>query len=78
MGWLLSNIKLWLYGLGVAVLAIAVALIRKSGADAERLRQAQADAKAASTINQKRTEARQASDPELDARLGRWTREDEK
>lgn len=72
MTWLLSNIKLWLYGLGVAALAVAVVFIRKSGADAEKLKQAQADAKAASTIAQNRASARQASDANLDERLNRW------
>lgn len=76
LSWLSGNLRLAAYFVGVAVLAAAAFFIRKSGADAERLKQAQADAKAASTINQKRTETRQASDSELDTRLGRWTKKD--
>ena len=74
MTWLLGNLKLWLYGLGVAALAIAVALIRQSGADAEKLKQAKADAKAASTIGKVRAEARSASDEALNQKVEKWTR----
>ncbi len=74
IAWLLSHIRLALYGLGAAALAIAVALIRKSGADAEKAKQAAKDLKAASTIAQKRTEARGSTDAQLDTRFDRWTR----
>lgn len=74
MSWLFGHLKLWLYGAGIALLAVAVAFIRKSGADAEKLKQAKADVKAASTIAQKRTEARGKSDEELDKEVDRWSR----
>lgn len=74
MGWLLNNLKLWLYGAGVAALAVAVALIRQSGADAEKMKQAKADLKAASTIGAARSEARGKSDADLDKEVDKWTR----
>lgn len=74
-GWLkwLSP-KLWLYFGGMALLAVAAAFLRKSGADAEKLQQAKADTKAATTIGQKRTEARASSDAELNAKVDKWSR----
>lgn len=74
MGWLLGNLKLWLYGIGAAALAVAVFFIRQSGADAEKLKQAKADAKAASTVGKARADARAASDKALDEKVDRWTR----
>lgn len=74
MTWLLANLKLCLYGIGVAALGIAFALIRQSGADAEKLKQAKADAKAASTIGKARADARSASDEALNQKVDRWTR----
>lgn len=74
IGAILGNLKLTLYGLGVGALVIAAALLRKSGADAEKLKQAKADAKAATTIGQKRAEAKAASDAELEKKVDKWTR----
>lgn len=68
------NLKLWLYGIGAAILAVAVAIIRQSGADHEKLKQAQADVKAATTIGKARAEARSASDAELNKEVDKWTR----
>ena len=68
------NLKLWLYGIGAAILAIAVAVIRQSGADAEKLKQAQADVKAATTIGKTRAEARSSSDDELNQKVDKWSR----
>lgn len=74
IAWLLSHLKLALYGLGMAALAVAVAFIRQSGADAEKTKQAAKDMKAASTIAQKRAEARGSTDTQLDRRVNRWVR----
>ncbi len=74
IGWLLGNLKLVAGGIGAILLAVAIAFIRKSGADAEKLKQAKADIKAANTISEKRTEARGSSDAQLDERIARWTR----
>lgn len=68
------NLKLWLYGIGAAILAIAVAVIRQSGADQEKLKQAQADVKAATTIGKARAEARASSDDELNQKVDKWSR----
>lgn len=68
------NLKAILYGLGALVLAIAAALLRKSGADAEKLKQAQADAKAATTIGKARIDARSKSDEALDKEVDKWTK----
>lgn len=68
------NFKLWLYGIGAAILAIAVAVIRQSGADAEKLKQAQADVKAATTIGKARADARSSSDDELNKKVDKWSR----
>lgn len=71
---MLSTLKLWLYGAGALLLAIAVAFIRQSGADAEKLKRAKADVKAASTIGQKRAEARGADDAALNRKVDEWSR----
>ena len=68
------NLKLWLYGIGAAILAVAVAVIRQSGADAEKLKQAQADVKAATTIGKARADARSSSDDELNKKVDKWSR----
>ncbi len=68
------SLKTIIYGIGAFLLAIAVAVIRKSGADAEKLKQAQADVKAATTIGKARADARSKSDEELDKELDKWTR----
>ena len=72
--WVLGGPKMWLYGLGVTAVAAAYLFIRKSGADAERLKQAQAGMKAASTISKNRTEAGGKSDDKLNKEVDRWTR----
>ncbi len=74
IGWILSNLKLAGLAVGGVVLAVAVALIRKSGADAEKLKQAKADIKASSEIAKQRAKARGSSDEQLDKDLDRWTR----
>lgn len=68
------SLKTILYGLGAFALAVAAAFLRKSGADAEKLKQAQADVKAATTIGKARAEARGKSDEALDKEVDRWTR----
>jgi hypothetical protein len=68
------SLKTWLYGLGATLLAVAVAVIRQSGADHEKLKQAQADVKAATTIGKARADARSSSDAELDKKVDKWTR----
>jgi hypothetical protein len=68
------NFKLWLYSIGAAILAIAVAVIRQSGADAEKLKQAQDDVKAATTIGKARADARSSSDDELNQKVDKWSR----
>lgn len=74
IGWLLGNLRLVAGGIGAALLAIAFIFIRKSGADAERLKKLKADAKAASTISKEKNEARASSDEQLDERIAKWTR----
>ncbi len=74
IGWILSNLKLAGIAVGGLFLAIAVAFIRKSGADAEKLKQAKADIKASSEIAKQRAKARGASDADLDERISKWTR----
>ena len=71
---MIAALKLWLYGIGAALLAAAVFFIRKLGADAERMRQAKADMKAASTVATARAEAKAASDEALNRETDRWTR----
>lgn len=70
MTWL----KTALYAIGAGLLATALLFIRQSGADAEKLKQAGKDAKAASTIGKARAEARGKSDTDLDSELEKWTR----
>ena len=74
IGWILGNLKLAGLAVGGVLLAIAVAFIRKSGADAEKLKQAKADIKASSEIAKQRAKARGASDDQLDKEIDRWTR----
>ncbi len=69
-----GKIQLWLAIAAPIVLAIAVGMIRKSGGDAERAKQAQADLKAANTIAVKRTEAKGLSEDALSKEVDRWTR----
>jgi len=66
--------KVWLAGAGVALLGAAVYMIRQGGADAQRSRQAQIDAKAGKIITQERNDARGASDADLDREVDRWSR----
>lgn len=69
-----GKLKLWLAIAAPIVIALAVAMIRKSGGDAERAKQAQADLKAANTVAQERAAARGASDDALDKEVDRWTK----
>lgn len=71
---MIATIKLWLYGIGAALLAAAVFFIRQSGANAERMKQAKADLKAASTIGNARASAKAASDDALNGEVDKWTR----
>lgn len=74
MTWLMTKIK-WLLAIAAGVfVAIAVAMIRKSGGDAERAKQAQADLHAANTVATKRTAAQTSSDNDLDKAVDRWTK----
>lgn len=74
LSWIVGQGKTALYFLIVGAVATVAWLIRRSGADAERLRQAQADLKAASTIARERTEARGRTDSEIDREVDRWSR----
>lgn len=69
-----GKIKLWLAIAAPIVLAIAVAMIRKSGGDAERTKQAQADLRAANTVAAERAGAKGLSDDALNKEVDRWTR----
>lgn len=71
---MIAALKGWLLAAGGVLVAIAIVFIRKSGADAERLKEAQADIKAEKIVRKARTEARAASDDELDRRFDKWTR----
>lgn len=71
---LLSPLKGWLLAAGGLLLAVVVVMIRQSGADAERLKQAQADIKTEKIVRKARADARSASDDELNARFEKWTR----
>lgn len=62
--------------LGIGALAVVIFLIRKSGADAEKLKQTQADLKAARTIAKERAEASGQSDAALNKEITRWTRKE--
>lgn len=66
--------KAWAAAIGVALLSAAVFLIRKSGEDAQKLRQARIDEKAGRIISTERTNARGASDAEIDREIDRWSR----
>lgn len=74
IGALFSTLKGWLLAAGGIALAVAVFFIRKSGADAERAKQAQADLKAEKVVRKARAEARGKSDEALDKEVDRWTR----
>lgn len=74
IGALFSTLKGWLLAAGGIALAVAVFFIRKSGADAERAKQAQADLKAEKIVRKARTDARAASDDELNRKVDKWTR----
>ena len=74
MGWLLGLLKGWALWAGAAAIAAAIWFIRKGGADAERLKQAKADVKAAQEVSKARAKAKGASDADVDKELGRWTR----
>lgn len=74
LAWLSGNLRIAAYFAGVALLAVVAFFIRKSGADAERLKQAKADIKASSTIARERARARGESDAALDKEVDRWTR----
>lgn len=69
-----GRLKLWLAIAVPIVIGTAVLMIRKSGGDAERAKQAQADLKAANTVATERAASRAASDDELDKEIERWTR----
>lgn len=71
---LLGTLKGWLLAAGGIALAVAVFFIRKSGADAERAKQAQADIKAEKIVRKARTEASGYSDVNLEKEKNRWTR----
>lgn len=74
MSWLLGHIKAALVLAGVVAIGVAAALIRKSGADAQRALQVRQDVEAAKAIEQERTEARSATNADLDKRIDKWTR----
>lgn len=74
MTWLFDRFKLWTAGAAVVLGALAVYFIRKSGGDAERAKQAQADLKAANTVATERAAAKGKSDAALNEEVDRWTR----
>jgi hypothetical protein len=74
IGWMLGNLKAIGLAAGGLLISLAIWFIRKGGADAERLKQAKADVKAAQTVAKARTEAKGASDAELDKKVDKWTR----
>lgn len=74
MTWLLGIIKGGALWAGAAFIAVAIFLIRKAGADAERLKVAQADVRAAREVQKARTKAHGASDAELNKGVDKWTR----
>lgn len=71
-GWL----KAAAAAIAAATLGVVIFLIRKSGADAERLRQTQEQLKSARTVSEERSKARAKSDEELDKEVDKWTRRD--
>lgn len=74
MSWLGSRIK-WIIGAGAAfVVALVLAFARKSGADAEKAKQARADNAAAGTIAAERTKAAGASDVDHQKGIEKWTK----
>jgi len=74
IGWLLANLKAVGLAAGGLLISLAIWFIRKGGADAERLKQAKADVKAAQTVAKARTAARGASDDDLNEKVDKWTR----
>lgn len=74
IGWILGNLKLAGLAAGGLLISIAIWFIRKSGADAERLKQVKADVKAAQTVAKARNDAKGASDADLDKKVDKWTR----
>lgn len=71
---LLGGWKAWVAAAGMALLSAAVFLIRKSGEDAQKLRQAKIDAEAGQIITHERVEARSASDEALNRKVDEWSR----
>lgn len=69
-----GKIQLWLALGGAVLVAIAVVMIRKSGGDAERAKQAQADLHAANTIAAERAAATGLSEDALNKEVDRWSR----
>lgn len=70
----LSNLGWILGGIGAIALAIFTAFVRKSGSDAEKAKQAKADAKATQTVNTVRNETKAKSDTDLDKEFKQWER----
>lgn len=71
---MIDTLKGWLAAIAIGLVAVAVYFIRKSGGDAERAQQAQADLKAANTVAVKRDGAKAATDADLNKKVDRWTR----
>jgi hypothetical protein len=71
---LLGGWKAWAAGFGMVLLTSAVFLIRKSGEDAQKLRQAKIDSKAGQIVTKARTDAAGMSDPELNEMVEQWSR----
>ena len=72
---ILGGWKAWVAAAGMALLSAAVFLIRKSGEDAQKLRQAKIDEKAGKIVTQARTDAHAADDDSLNDEVSKWTRD---
>lgn len=71
---MIGIIKKWI-GAALAVgAALVAAALYRAGYNARQAKQDRADAKAAQTVQQKRTEARSSSDDDLNKKVDKWTR----
>lgn len=73
---ILAKLKGWLIGAGAVLAALAFAFLkgRASGVEAEKLRQAAKNAKAAKVAREIEDDVQGLSERDLDKRLSRWVR----
>lgn len=71
---ILSNLGWVLGGIGAIALAIFTAFVRKSGSDAEKAKQKEADRKAAQTVVVEKQKVKAASNDEIAHGVTKWTR----